>query len=85
MPPYTEFYRFLQVFGEVQSELGDSEGVWLYPKHISLSTLSSKHSRHTTPSAAHHVMDAVSKHLGKTGDASVVVGKQLYEKLNSFN
>lgn len=62
-----------KVFNEVVSDVGDSEGVILYPKSVSIATLSSKHSRHTTPSAAHHVMDTVSKHLPKSGDAVVVV------------
>jgi len=62
-----------KVFSEVVSEIGDSEGVSLYPKTVSIATLSSKHSRHTTPTAAHHMMDTVSKHLPKNGDSAVVV------------
>ncbi|KAL5261211.1 hypothetical protein ACHWQZ_G007052 [Mnemiopsis leidyi] len=62
-----------KVFNEVLSDIGDSEGVCLYPKAVAIATLSSKRSRHTTPTAAHHVMDTVSKHLPKSGDSAVVV------------
>jgi len=62
-----------KIFDEVVSDLSDSDSVWLYPKSVSVCSLSSKRSRNTTPTAAHHVMDAVLKHLGKQGDAVVVV------------
>ena len=68
-----DYTRLGQVFNEVVADIGESEGVSLYPKTVSLATLSSKHSRHTTPTAAHHVMDAVSKHLPKNGNSAVVV------------
>ena len=55
------------------SEIKDSEGVSLYPKAVSIATLSSKRSRHTTPTAANYVMDTVSKHLPKSGDTAVIV------------
>ena len=61
------------MFNEVVSDIGDSEGVSLYPKSVTIATLSSKRSRHTTPTAAHHMMDTVSKHLPKSGDSAVVV------------
>ena len=63
----------LQVYNEVIGEMGESEGVVLYPKHVAVATLSSKHSRHTTPSAAHHIMDTVNKNLPKAGNAVVLV------------
>lgn len=62
-----------KVYNEVIGEMGESEGVVLYPKHVAVATLSSKHSRHTTPSAAHHIMDTVNKNLPKAGNAVVLV------------
>lgn len=62
-----------KVFDEVITDLGDNEGVSLYPKCVSVASISSKYSRHTTPSSAHHISDTVSKHLPKKGDAVVVV------------
>ena len=43
------------------------------PLLVSLCTLSSKLSRHVAQSSAHNVMGTVGKHLGKNGDACVVV------------
>jgi len=51
----------------------DKDVAWLAPKTVSLCTLSSKLSRHVTPSSAHNVMGTVGKHLGKNGDACIVV------------
>ena len=57
----------------------DSDVVWLSPKHVSMATLSSKRSRSTTPTAAHHIMDCVTKNLGKQGNANILVGTVLTE------